>query len=231
MIYDIHSHLLPWVDDGSPSMEDSVQLVRDQIEDGITKIIFTPHYRLDWFHESKERLTVVYGEMLEALDKEGISIPTSLAMEAHDDPQMLREVVEGRVLTLSDNGHFLLELDWRNHNENIVNDVEEYIRNGFTPVIVHYERFLYKSMDEVLGMRDAGALFQVNAYSLLAAESENNRDFAMRMINDGVADFIATDYHLGKFRKTVEAYSLVAERFGEAKRDALFRDNAEKLFG
>lgn len=231
MIFDIHSHILPAVDDGSTSVEDSLQLVREEIEDGVTEIIFTPHYRLDWFCEPKERILEAYGEFREALDREGLRIRTHVGQEAHDDPRMIKEVSEGRVLTLSGTNYFLLELDWRRYNENIVSDVREYIRSGFIPVMVHYERFLYKSMDEVLALREEGALFQINTYSLLASESEDNRDFALKMLDCGLAEFIATDNHVGKFRKTVEAYDLVGERYGNEVRDRLFYTNAKALFG
>lgn len=231
MIFDIHSHLLPGVDDGSPDMKASMQLVREQIEDGVTEMILTPHYRLDWFCEPKERILAVYGEFLDALEKENLHIRTHLGGEAHDDPRMLQHVTEGRVLTLCGTNCFLLELDWGRHNEQIVPTVEAYIREGFLPIIVHYERFLYKTMEEVRNLRNAGALFQINAYSLLAAESEENRSFALNMLDENLVDYIATDYHLNKFRKTKEAYVLIGERYGEKARNALFYDNAKARFG
>lgn len=231
MIFDIHSHLLPGVDDGSPSMEASMQLVREQIEDGVTEMILTPHYRLDWFCEPKERIREVYAEFLTALEKEGIQMRTHLGGEAHDDPRMTEHVLNGDVLTLAGTNYFLLELDWRWHNEGIVDTVREYVRAGFIPIIVHYERFLYKSMEEVLALREAGALFQINAYSLLASESEANRDFALEMLDRGLVGFIATDYHLDKYRKTKEAYALIGERYGTEKRDELFYTRAKALFG
>lgn len=231
MIFDIHSHLLPGIDDGSPDMQASMQLVREQIEDGVTEMILTPHYRLDWFHEPKERVREVYDAFCAAMKAEGLEMRTHLGQEAHDDPRMLQHVTDGRVLTLSGTQYFLLELDWAKHNASIVETVKEYVRAGFIPIIVHYERFLYKTMEEVYALRDAGAIFQINAYSLLAAESEENRDFALRMLDEGLVEFIATDYHLGKFRKTTEAYALIGERYGEAVRDALFYGNAKRLFG
>lgn len=231
MIFDIHSHLLPGVDDGSPSMKDSMRLVREQIEDGVTEMILTPHYRLDWFHEPKERIISVYHEFCKALDAEGIQMPTHLGHEAHDAEGMLKEVTEGRVLTLSGTRYFLLELSWGKHNEKIVNDVKDYVASGYIPIIVHYERFSYKTAEEVLALRNAGALFQVNAYSLLAAESILNRDFTLWMLDEGLADFIATDYHLGKYRKTKEAYQLIGERYGNEKRDQFFYRRAKEMFG
>lgn len=231
MIFDIHSHLLPGVDDGSPSMEDSMQLVRDQIEDGVTEMILTPHYRLDWIYQPKERILEVYEEFRDALKSEGLIMRTHIGEEAHDDPRMLEHVTSGKVLTLSGTEYFLLELDWFRHNEGIVDTVKAYVASGFIPVIVHYERFRYKTMDEVLALREAGALFQVNAYSLLAAESEVHRDFALQMLDADLVEFIATDYHLDKFRTTKEAYALVGERYGAQKRDDLFYNNAKRMFG
>lgn len=231
MIFDIHSHLLPGVDDGSTSMEDSMQLVREQIEDGITEMILTPHYRLDWFHEPKEKILEVYGEFLRAMEKEGLSMITHIGHEAHDDPKMIDSVLAGDVFTLSGTKYFLLELDWRHHNEDIVSTVREYVKNGFIPIMVHYERFRYRTMEEARALRNEGALFQVNCYSLLAAESEAARDFAFELLDNDMVDFIATDYHVGKFRKTKEAYALIGERYGEKKRDDLFYNNAKALFG
>lgn len=229
MIFDIHSHLLPGVDDGSPSMEDSLQLVREQIEDGVTEMILTPHYRLDWYCEPKEHILEVYEEFCRALDREGLSIITHLGEEAHDDPEMLQHVVDGRCLTLAGTKYFLLELSWGSHNEAIVDVVKEYVNAGFVPIIVHYERFPYKTTEEIKALRKEGALFQVNAYSLLAAESEENRDFALKMLDEDLVDFIATDYHKGKPRKTVEAYDLIGKLYGEEKRNRLFYENAKSL--
>lgn len=231
MIFDIHSHLLPGIDDGSPNMEVSMQLVRDQIEDGVTEMILTPHYRLDWYHERKERIRTVYEEFLDALDREGLQIRTYLAQEAHDDPRMLQEFARGNVLTLPGTNCFLLELDWKTHNEQILDTVQAYLGLGFKPIIVHYERFLYKTISEVRSLRDAGALFQINTYSLFGVESAENRDFALEMLDEGLVDFVATDYHFQKFRKTKEAYQLIGERYGAKARDYLFYDNAKLMFG
>lgn len=231
MIFDIHSHLLPGVDDGSPSMADSLLLVKEQIEDGVTEMILTPHYRLDWFCEPKEHILEVYEEFCDALREEGLQMITHIGEEAHDAPDMYEHVTEGKALTLAGTKYFLLELAWGQHNENIVSEVKDYVKAGFTPIIVHYERFPYKTLEEVKALRREGALFQINAYSLLGAESIENRDFALSMLDNDLADFIATDYHLGKPRKTKEAYALVGERYGEEMRDKLFYNNAKKLFG
>ena len=231
MIFDIHSHLLPDIDDGSPDMAHSVQLVREQMEDGVTEMILTPHYHLGLWHEPKDKVLDVYEKFCQALKDADLNVKIHLGHEAHDCPEMFGQLLDGKFNTLAGTKYFLLELDWRLHNTDAAGTVKEYVNAGYTPIIVHYERFFYKSIEELMSMREQGALFQINAYSLLGCESEEFRDFALRMLDEGLVDFVASDYHFKKPRKLKEAYELVGIRYGEETRDRLFYGNAKQLFG
>ncbi len=228
-IIDIHSHLLPEVDDGSPSMERSLQILQDEIREGVTDIICTPHYRLDWFHTEYEKIKEVFDAFSAETKKMSLPVNLYLGQELHIHEDMLSHLQNGKATTLNKSKYVLLELDWQSRPENLAEIVKSYVDNGYFPIIVHYERFTYKNINEVKLLRDLGALFQINAYSLFAVESEQNKEFAFEMLDREYVDFIASDYHARKQLKIAEAVELIENRYGKETTDKLFYTNAKKI--
>ncbi len=229
-IFDIHSHILPNVDDGSPDISTSLALIKDEVREGVTDIILTPHYRLDMFLTPATTVQKVFNEFESEVAKNGIKVNLYLGQELHYAKEMLPLIKEKKALTLNGTNYILLEFSWHIKPENPVKIIKEYIDNGIIPIVVHYERFPYKAIEDVAMMKKVGALFQVNAYSIMGVEKEERMLFAEDMLKRGLIDFIAGDYHKGKRLELVNAYDKVVALTDEKTADKLFYLNAEKIF-
>ena len=229
-IFDIHAHILPAVDDGSPDMETSIRLLKEEVSEGVTDIILTPHYRLDMFLTPATTVQKVFNEFSEEVNKNDIKVNLYLGQELHYAPQMLSLINEKKALTLNNTNYILLEFSWHIKPENPVEIIKEYIDNGIIPIVVHYERFPYKTIDDVIKMKKAGALFQVNAYSLMGVEREERMFFAEDMLKNNLIDFVSADYHKGKRLELTNAYNKVVDLAGEETADKLFYQNAKEIF-
>lgn len=232
---DIHSHVLPFVDDGSKSMEESLLMAKTAYDEGITDIIFTPHYRLDMFLTPWQKDKEVFDDFTSKLKADGVPINCYLGQELHNAPEMLSQLKDGKAISLNKSKYVLLELSWHQGSDYAL-VVKEYLSAGFQPIIVHYERYPYSTTDGYKELRKAGALFQINAYSLFGWENERNKELAFRMIEDGCVDFVASDMHGGsKFKERnfhiKDAYELIKEKFGLEVADNLFINNALKILG
>ncbi len=232
---DIHSHVLPFVDDGSKSMEESLLMVKTAYDEGITDIIFTPHYRLDMFLTTWQEDLKVFNDFTAKIKNNGIPINCYLGQELHNAPEMLGQLKDGKAISLNGTKYVLLEFSWH-QNGDYVFVVKEYINAGYQPIVVHYERFPYSTVDGYKQLKKAGALFQINAYSLFGWESERNKDLAFKMLDDGCVDFVASDMHGGyKFNDRNfyirDGYELIKEKYGDEVADNLFINNALKILG
>ena len=232
---DIHSHVLPFVDDGSKSMEESLLMVKTAYDEGITDIFFTPHYRLDMFLTPWQKEKEVFDDFTAKITGLGIPINCYLGQELHNAPEMLGQLKDGKAITLNGSKYVLIELSWHCSSDYVL-VIKEYIDAGYQPIVVHYERYPYSTVDGYKQLKKAGALFQINAYSLFGWENEKNKEFALKMLEDGCVDFVASDMHGGsKFKDRnfyiKDAYELVKERFGKEVADNIFINNALKILG
>ena len=232
---DIHSHVLPFVDDGSKSMEESLLMVKTAYDEGITDIIFTPHYRLDLFLTTWQEELKVFNDFTAKIKGLGIPINCYLGQELHNAPEMLGQLKDGKAISLNGSKYVLLELSWKQSSD-YVSVVKEYINAGYQPIVVHYERYPYSTVEGYKQLKSAGALFQVNGYSLFGWENDKNREFAFKMFADGCVDFVASDMHGGsKFNNRnfylKDGYELIKEKFGCEVADNVFINNALKILG
>ena len=228
-IFDIHSHILPAVDDGSPDMETSIRLLKEEVSEGVTDIILTPHYRLDMFLTPATTVQKVFNEFESEVAKNDIKVNLYLGQELHYAIEMLPLIKEKKALTLNGTNYILLEFSWHIKPENPSQIIKEFIDNGIIPIVVHYERFPYKTIDDIVEMKKVGALFQVNAYSLMGVEREERMFFAEDMLKNGLIDFISADYHKGKRLELTNAYNKVVSLVGEKTADKLFYLNAKEI--
>ena len=229
--FDIHSHVLPCVDDGSPSTETSLQLLLNLKNEGVTDIIFTPHFRLDMFLTPATIDKKVFDDFKKQAVDNGINLNFYLGQELHHHVDMPSLISQGKVLTLNGTKYVLLELNWHEKPKDFCAIIKSYKDVGITPIVVHFERFFYFDIDDVAKMRANGALFQVNAYSILGVEDSVKQLAVDKMLKAGFVDFVASDYHKGKKICLKDAYDYVSTNYGKQLADNVFYYNAKKLFG
>ncbi len=219
---DIHSHLLPGVDDGSPSVEVSVPVLQRFAASGVSTVVCTPHLNASQVQQAP------YHAYLAILD--------TLRQAAPDGPQLLLgwEIMldapgvdlSAAELTLGDSRALLVEFTRGGLPQGAGNELRRIARLGKTPVLAHPERYFGCTVDAVREWRAMGVVIQTDASVLMGRGAP--ADLANSMLAEGLIDILASDNH-GDHRSLAAARDWLLERGGESQVDLLTRVNAELL--
>jgi protein-tyrosine phosphatase len=194
---DMHSHLIPGIDDGSPDLETSIRLIRGFIELGYTTIITTPHINADIFPNSPAIIHAGQAIVREELQRQNIGIDFRAAAEYLMDERFSQLLAAGDpLLTLKEN-LVLVELSFAVPAINLREILFDMQLKGYQPILAHPERYLYfganrKWYDQ---LRDAGCLFQLNLLSFIGHYGHDSKQLAEYLIKKQYVDFLGTDMH------------------------------------
>jgi len=194
---DMHSHLIPGIDDGSKSLEESISLIRDFQLLGYKKIITTPHIMGDFFKNSKETIYPGLKTLQDKLREEGIDIEIEAAAEYYLDEWFIEKLEKGEPLLTFGNKYVLFETSYMNASSQLHQAIFKLRSSGYTPILAHPERYtyLYSSFEGFKEIYDMGVLFQINLNSLAGYYSKHAKLFAEKLIDHKMVDFVGTDCH------------------------------------
>lgn len=194
---DMHSHLVPGIDDGSPDIETSIQLIEGLIALGYEKIITTPHLMLDLYPNNRSTIMGGYDKLMAALQKKGIKIPVRAAAEYFLDDHFdsLLEKNEP-LLTIKDN-IVLVEFSFASAPLDYKQKIFNIQMKGYKPILAHPERYTYfhKKPDIYEELRNAGCLLQVNLLSLSGYYGKGVAMAAEGLFKTRQIDLLGTDMH------------------------------------
>jgi protein-tyrosine phosphatase len=212
---DVHSHLIPGIDDGAPDMESSLRLIRGLIALGYKKIITTPHINADIFPNTPEIIRAGQAAVIAELQRQKIAVEFNAAAEYLMDEHFTRTLeasgafltpkaggpfltpeAGGPFLTLKDN-LILVELSFAIPSINLKEILFNLQLKGYQPVLAHPERYLYFGANKGWydQIRDAGALFQLNLLSLRGYYGKESQQLAEYLIKKKYVDLLGTDMH------------------------------------
>jgi len=194
---DIHSHILPGIDDGSPDIETSLLLVKGLYDLGIRKTVATPHIIADMFRNTPATIMPSLDQLKEAVAKEGIDIEISAAAEYMLDDYFLKLLrTEKKLLTIQGN-IVLTEQSYATPTGNLNDIAFELVTAGYRPIMAHPERyaFYHGKFDEFYRLKDMGFLLQVNMLSLTGYYGKGVAKAARFIFENELADFVGTDLH------------------------------------
>nr|WP_315199363.1 CpsB/CapC family capsule biosynthesis tyrosine phosphatase [uncultured Flavobacterium sp.] len=210
---DIHSHLLPGIDDGAKTFEDSLRLTQKLLSFGFSQFITTPHIIQHVWDNTLEQILANKASTVKELEKNNINIPFRAAAEYLMDDQFVRLFQSGELLTLKDN-YVLVEMSYINppiHLHNILFDLKI---AGYIPVLAHPERYLFyhNNFNEYQKLKKAGCLFQLNLLSMVGYYGNNITKIAENLLKKGMYDFVGSDVHhnnhLAAFQQKVQLKDL-----------------------
>jgi len=193
---DIHSHLIPGIDDGSKDMEDSISMLKKFKELGYNKIITTPHVMCDYYKNSATNILKGRDDVREELIKQGIDIEFEAAAEYNLDDGLEDLIAKKEILTFGDN-YVLFELPFLSEPPNLQKVIFEFQMAGYKPVLAHPERYScwYKTPEKYQELKSRGVLFQLNLLSLLGHYSPEVKKVAQKMVDNNLIDVVGTDCH------------------------------------
>ncbi|MGS2762137.1 tyrosine-protein phosphatase [Sinomicrobium sp. M5D2P9] len=223
---DIHSHLLPGIDDGAKDIEDTEKLIQGFTDLGITRIITTPHIIQGVWPNTSEIILRKKEEVLPVIKNSTISFHA--AAEYLMDESFRELVKKGDILCLKDN-YVLVEMSYINPPISLFDILFDLQVAGYTPVLAHPERYVFyhENFEMYHKLKKAGCLLQLNLLSLTSYYGREVNKVAAKLLKQGMLDFIGTDAHntrhLERLRQKIKTEEPVKLR-------ELIRNN-KKVFG
>lgn len=209
---DIHSHLLPGIDDGAKDLETSLQLIRGLKELGYQKLITTPHIIWDMYRNTPAIINDKLELVQEAIKKEGIEIEIQAAAEYFLD-EHVEELLKTRepLLTISGN-KVLVEFSLAFPSLNIKDILFDMQMLGYQPVIAHPERYIYlqENKEFYRELKDIGCLFQLNLLALSGFYGRSVKDLAEYLLNNDFYDLVGTDLHHSRHLEELQHVEMTA---------------------
>ncbi|SDX93426.1 Tyrosine-protein phosphatase YwqE [Lutibacter oricola] len=194
---DIHSHILPGIDDGAKTLEDSIKLIKKMHSYGISNFRATPHIMEDVWENTPEIIQQKLQEVKTAILKEQLTgITIKAAAEYMLDANFEKLLNEKKLLTLKDN-YLLIEMSYLNPPVNLYDILFKIQVAGYQPILAHPERynFLHSNFNEYHKLKNAGCLFQLNLLSLSNYYGKSVHHIAIQLLEQQLIDFVGTDTH------------------------------------
>jgi protein-tyrosine phosphatase len=225
---DLHTHLLPGIDDGSHNWEESLAMARQAIADGTTEIMVTHHILDNTYYNLEADILQKFEEMQQRLAAEKIKLKLHLACEVFYQSDM---ELYHTISTFNNNGrYFLVEFPMQGIPRGVDEVFFQLILNGKIPVIAHPERNvgILKNPNRAYEFVQRGALLQMNAGSLLGKYGERVADLTTTLMNSRLIHFAGSDGHNMDRRplRMGETYRLVQELWGDQVATQIFFENS-----
>ncbi|WP_433778978.1 tyrosine-protein phosphatase [Flavobacterium anhuiense] len=202
---DIHSHILPGIDDGAKNMTKSIELVSALQKLGVSQMVTTPHINHYVWNNSPEIIQSKLKETQKTLEENKIKMPVQAAAEYFIDSWFENHFKEEKLLTLKDN-YVLVEMSYLNAPLNIYKTIFEIQVAGYIPVLAHPERYVFyhNRFSEYEKLKNAGCVFQLNLLSTVEYYGSQIAKTADELLAKGMYNFCGTDVHHKKHIATFD---------------------------
>ena len=193
---DIHSHLLPGIDDGAPTLEDSLRLIRGMVELGYSRLITTPHVNWEYYPNTSAVILDKLAEVRAAIAQENIPVTLEAAAEYYLDDHFERLLEADDLLPLPGN-HVLVEMSFFGPPPKLEQYLFRLRTKGYQPILAHPERYLFMQGDmrPFQRLKELGCLFQLNIPSLVGYYDQHVQRQAELLLRKGFIDLLGADLH------------------------------------
>lgn len=205
---DVHCHILPGVDDGSPDLDTSVGLVARMQRWGISRIIATPHITDTSFPNTPDTLDPALSALQARLSADGNDITLVRSSENRLDDFFIEQFQLGNITPMPDN-YILVECSFIQPPWQLEQTLFDLSIKGYRPVLAHPERYFYfhnRNFSHYAKLHDSGTLFQINVLSLAEAYGKTEKKVAEGLIKRGYVDFLGTDLHNHRHADAIDRY-------------------------
>jgi tyrosine-protein phosphatase YwqE len=202
---DMHSHLIPGIDDGAKTMEDSLELIGHFQRLGFKKLITTPHIQSEYYRNTPEIIRSGLINLREAIDQAGIPVQVEAAAEYLLDDGFGEKMLSGNLLTFGEK-YILIEMSYFSPHPDLKSMVFNLQVDGYKVILAHPERYTYWFNDfkKYEDLKDRGVYFQLNTVSLAGYYPDPVKKFAEKLIDSGMIDLIGSDMHNTRYMDALE---------------------------
>jgi tyrosine-protein phosphatase YwqE len=201
---DLHSHLLPGIDDGAKDIEQSLALIRRMKEMGFRQLITTPHVMADLYPNTPEIIQEKLEVVRTALKADKLEMPIYAAAEYLMDEAFEEKIASEQLLCLPGR-RVLVEMSFISPPPKLETYIFQLQTKSYRPILAHPERYLFYRDDfkKYRELKDRGCAFQLNLLSLIGYYGRPTRDSALRLLKEGMIDYLATDMHHEKHAELI----------------------------
>lgn len=194
---DIHSHILPGIDDGAQTLEDSLALVDSMYRHGYRKMIATPHSSEDIYPNDTTLILQKRDELRVAVAKEGIDMQIEAAAEYMIDERFVKMVESGEPMLAIHDNRVLVEMSYLLESPYLHNGLFALQTHGYQPILAHPERynFYHNSLDKYEELKEKGCFFQLNLIALSGYYGKHVKKVATYLFEKGMYDYVGSDIH------------------------------------
>ncbi len=195
LLTDMHSHLIPGIDDGVKISSESFAVIDQLQELGYKKIITTPHIMTDYYGNTAQSVMSAYDQFLPQLRDHGYTIPFECAAEYYLDEKVLGLVAQKEKLLTFGDRYFLFETNAMSEPVQLKEFIFSLTSQAYRPILAHPERYQYMTLAKAEDLRDRGVLLQINLLSLLGYYGPPIQKMTSKLIDRGLVDLMGSDCH------------------------------------
>jgi protein-tyrosine phosphatase len=205
LLVDIHSHLLPGIDDGAPTMDHTIGMLRKFEELGYQKLIMTPHVMSGVYDNTSEIILRKLEEVRTVSRELGLKLTLEASAEYYFDETLFERIRNKDLLPFHGN-HLLFEFSFRNQPSQIEELVFQLKSGGYQPILAHFERYVYfhPSIEVAKSLRERGCFIQVNLNSFTGHYGPEVKNQAVRLLKAGLIDVLGSDCHRIQHLESIE---------------------------
>lgn len=232
---DIHSHALHGIDDGSKTIEESIEIIKEYKQMGFSDIILTPHYIEDTKYTSKnnEKIKKI-NELKTLIKKENIDINLHIGNEVYITDNILKLIKKDEISTLANNKYILIELPMNNEITNLKEIIFNLLSNNITPIIAHPERYstIQNNLSYAQELVDQGVLLQSNYASIIGIYGKQAQKTVKKLLKNNLIYFLGTDIHKPNSKIYINIKKIrkkITKLIGQDKFNQLTKINPETI--
>ncbi len=232
MIFDIHCHILPEVDDGARNRESTARMLKLAGEEGIDAIVATPHFSCDTEAVSVQELKKKYYEVQRHWKRMGRQKELYLGNELYYSEGVVEALEQGLALTMNGTAYVLVEFAEYSAFSDIRRAIQKLLYAGYIPIIAHMERYeQLQKKERVLELVEMGAYIQSNTAAIMGEYGFGRKRFLLKLLREGLIHFVATDAHGTTQRKPQmrECIIYLEKKLGAKMAHEILEDNPKKM--
>lgn len=225
---DIHSHILPGIDDGAKTIEESLKIIEEAKAVGFTKIITTPHYLEDRFNVEEEKRI----KLIKSISEKEKDIKIEIGNEIYANPKILSFIEQKKASTLANSRYVLFEIPFRDKIVYFNQMVDDLKRNGYLLIIAHPERYeiVMQNPKIVEEWKKRGIYLQCNYESIIGRYGKQSKKLMKLFLKHKLVDFLGSDVHrIGTYEKVAISISKIKEIVNDEYFEKLSKLNQEKV--
>ena len=232
-IIDVHCHILPGVDDGAQTLEESKKMLELEYQEGVRTVFATPHFRRRMFESSMEKIEQQYQKVKEIACGIGDGMDVFLACEYHVNMEIVEDLNSKVRPTVAGSSYVLAEFSGNSDFSFMRERAYDLISNGYRPIFAHVERYrcLGEKIERVEELARLGAYMQVNAGSIIGEDGWKVKRFCKKMMQEDLLHFVGTDGHGMKYRvpHIAQCAQYMEKKMGQAYTKKILIENPSEI--